>query len=234
MSGKLLIRVTLLAAALCCGPSAAQACPVLITRGETVTDMGRVQPQFHGANLPSTQVGYKYGHFGVFWVDLWTWDGTWCLHSGNRYWALKPAQAAELLGKTEAQLHPPFLYRFPPGLLIATGLIVLWVVKLFLSRQPPNPVVAVLQDQRYRDAVDLFYATLARQEEAAPPPTAPQEGALELPPPRSAEDEARARERIAVAHEAAVASLVKQGIPRGEAEFKLDLALAATQQAPGS
>jgi hypothetical protein len=57
-------------------PSAASAKGiVLITWGETISHVGDASPQARQM-LGTRQVGYKYGYFGVFWLDLWTHGGT--------------------------------------------------------------------------------------------------------------------------------------------------------------
>jgi len=49
---------------------------ILITHGDTINHLGDVASEYRGAGLPATTVGYKYSSFGVFWLDLWTWGGT--------------------------------------------------------------------------------------------------------------------------------------------------------------
>ena len=92
------------------GPACAKGI-ILITRGETINEVGKItnpgQLQLGG----TVSVGYKYSYFGVFWLDLWTWGGEYCVYDGDRYAPIQPAQAAELLGKPERSLGAPFLYR---------------------------------------------------------------------------------------------------------------------------
>lgn len=68
----------------------------------------------------SQDVGYKYSHFAVFGLNLWAWDGTYCVYKRyeHKYVPISNDQAAKLLGKEEAELQPPFEYRCPLGLFI--------------------------------------------------------------------------------------------------------------------
>lgn len=113
---------------------------VLITTGDTIADLGKVSVQGKGGpGLGLPNVGYKYSYFGIFWLDLWTYDGTYCLHSGNNYEPISAAQAAMLLGKPEASLSPPWGYRFPLGLLILGGVLVLVGLGAIFGRKSSPP-----------------------------------------------------------------------------------------------
>jgi hypothetical protein len=68
----------------------------------------------------SQDVGYKYSHVAMFGLNVWSWGGTYCVYQKyeRKYVAISPAQAAQLLGKEERDLQPPFEYRCPLGLFI--------------------------------------------------------------------------------------------------------------------
>lgn len=87
--------------------------------GETVVHRG---DGGHEAWLvgQSQDVGYKYDYLAFLWIDLWSWGGTYCVHQRfeHKYTPISQSEAARLLGKSEADLRPPFGYRYPPGLLI--------------------------------------------------------------------------------------------------------------------
>src|SRR5262245_22464224 len=100
---------------------------VIVTWGETITPAGTATAQVKHSHA-SRNVGYKWGYFGVFWIDLWTHEGTYCVYSGDRYSPISSAEAARLLGKNESDLTTPFLYRWPLGWLIIGPLIVLIVI----------------------------------------------------------------------------------------------------------
>ncbi len=71
------------------------------------------------------EIGYKYEFFSFFFLELWTWDGKYCLYEDDKYVVLTNADAARLLGVSESKLPVPFLYRFPLGLCILVGGVVL-------------------------------------------------------------------------------------------------------------
>jgi hypothetical protein len=105
-------------------PSEASAKFVLITSGETITHIGDVTPQTK-MGPAGVKVGYKYNYYGVFWIDLWTSGGTYCVYEDKKYGPISSAEAAQLLGKSESDLSSPFLYRFPLGWLILGPLILI-------------------------------------------------------------------------------------------------------------
>jgi hypothetical protein len=235
-SRTVLVRAVLLVATFCSGPSVTQAIPCLITHGDTISHIGETRRVFKGEQLPATSVGFKYSSFGVFYVDLWTWGGTYCLYDGRRSWPKTPEEVAGYLDKKESELSQPFLYTFPLGLLILVPGAILYYGGKLLYKPPPNPIVELLKDERYQQALTLFYQQAALED--APPPaasTAP-EGAIQadVPPPTppAPDEEARRQQKIAAAYEAAVASLTRQGIERAEAEEKLSLLLSVTQPRP--
>jgi len=100
-------------------PSQASAKFFLITHGDTITDLGpiKVKGEDMPANVP-LKVGYKYSYGGLFWVDFWTWDGTYCIYHDKSFEPISEEVAAGLLGKSPGELSRPFFYRFPPGLMI--------------------------------------------------------------------------------------------------------------------
>lgn len=69
------------------------------------------------------RLGYLYQQFGVFWLELWSWDGAFVLYQEDKVWNLTDEEAAMLLGVQPGELGKPFLYRFPLGLLILGGVV---------------------------------------------------------------------------------------------------------------
>jgi hypothetical protein len=78
----------------------------------------------------SQDVGYKYSHVALLGLNLWVWDGTYCVYQRyeRKYVSISSAQAAQLLGKREEDLQPPFEYRCPLGLFIFGPFLVLGAV----------------------------------------------------------------------------------------------------------
>lgn len=101
---------------------------MIITHGEAVLHYADLAADVRQALKDETghelQVGYLYSNFGVFWLDLWTWGGEYCLYEGDDVLRLTPEQLAEVMKTTPDQLGKPLLYTFPLGLtiLFAVGL----------------------------------------------------------------------------------------------------------------
>jgi hypothetical protein len=198
----------------------------LITRGDTITHIGDVSPQNRQA-LEAGKVGYKYSYWGVFWVDLWTWGGDYCVYEGERYRPIQRGEAARLLGKPESELGTPFLYKVPLGWLILGPLILIGVISSVLEKRKRDPTAQLFEDPRYKRALDIFSAEYAKQ----PPVAEGAQAAEEQPPP---EDGSRMRTAL----EAGVQHLIALGVPRDEAERNLStmilLLAQAHQQEAGS
>src|SRR5437016_2616231 len=104
--------------ALFLGPGRASAKGIiLITHGDTINKVGDIRNPELRQQLAATgknlAVGFKYSYFGIFWLDLWTWGGEYCVFEDKNYGPITAAQAAELMGVKESELGKPFLYRFP-------------------------------------------------------------------------------------------------------------------------
>jgi hypothetical protein len=93
----------------------------------------------------SQDVGYKYSHVALLGLNLWAWDGTYCVYQRfeRKYVPITTAQAAELLGKHEEDLQPPFEYRCPLGLFIFGPFLVLgtvlWARDALAKHHPAEP-----------------------------------------------------------------------------------------------
>ncbi len=113
----------------------------LITTGTSISDLGAVKPEFlDEVKVPSGptlgHIGFKYDYFGLFWLDLWNWDGAYCVFNGDDYAPVEKQEAARLAGMEESKLGKPLNYRFPLGLdiLLALGLLK-FVPRLIASRK---------------------------------------------------------------------------------------------------
>jgi hypothetical protein len=208
---------------------------ILITHGDTVSHLGEVAPQYRGPDLPSTSVGFKYSYFGIFWLDLWTWDGTYCLYKDNTYWELTSADAALMLNKSEADLSKPFLYHVPLGLVALVGLVLFAVVARLVRKTPEQKAAALLKEERYQKALEIFWAHANTPAEAppAPAPVATAADAAAAPPtPTAEEQEERERARLAAGFEAAVEYLASQGVERELAGQNLAALISYPRTAP--
>jgi hypothetical protein len=205
-------------------PAQARAGAVLITRGETIKHLGdAVAPK--GQQLGALKIGYKYGYWGVFWIDLWTWGGQYCVYEDKRYQPIEVAEAAGLLGKPADALSPPFLYRVPLGWLIFGPLIVLGIIGNVMSKKSSADATAppLLQDPRYQKALEIMNEQYAKNKVAVPAGPAQEGGGPENDPNQ---------EIFRAAFEAGVQHLQTVGITREEAERNLALMVHMQSNAP--
>ncbi len=221
-------------AALLLGPSTASAKIFLITSGTAIKKLGDISnPQLKAALRQATgkdlAVGFKYSHFGVFWIDFWTWGGEYCLFEDKNYEPISADKAAALLDKSEAELGKPFWYRFPPGLVIIGGCVLVFTPLVMMNKAAENRVRRLFDDERYLKAMKVMgdraeqraaamtaWADAARQAE--------EKGEQAPPQPAFENDDGGYADAVEV--------LVREGIPREEAEKNLQamLNLLAQQQ----
>src|SRR5262249_3544896 len=136
----------------------------LITHGDSIKEDVAPIPEQHQAAVKAmtgsdTKLGYCYSYFGLFWIDLWTWNGYHCLYKDRTVWRLESPQVAELLQVREDQLKKPLTYSYPPLLIIALliGAVMLWgyvMVKL-----DERKGAALLKDVRYVRALEILKDT---------------------------------------------------------------------------
>jgi hypothetical protein len=205
-------------------PSEASAGVVLITWGDTVSHLGNVSPQIQ-ETLPARKVGFKSSSWGLFWIDLWTWGGEYCVYDGQRYWRIPRAEAARLLGKPESELGMPLLYRVPLGWLILGPLMVVWILAVALEKRKRTGIGQLFQDPNYQCALGIIHEQYGKH-------------AANMPGAADQESEERIKvareEKFRTAFEAGVQHLVDVGIARKEAERNLTLMVQALANTPPS
>jgi hypothetical protein len=205
MHQRLIFGSLLVSAAFLLGPAHAEA--ALITRGNTIKHIG-------DAPDGSVTVGFRYRYWGIFWIDLWTWDGEYVVYEDKRVkQKLSPAEAAEILSVPESELATPFLYRFPLGLIILSGVGMLIVFGSIAEKRAKRKIQLLTEDPKYQHALAIL-AEHGRKEEAA-----------------------RAAGRTPAADnagfEAAVTYLTNEGVVREEAERNLQQLLEAVGSSEG-
>src|SRR5262249_20756020 len=150
---------------------------ILITRGEIIK---------HVADIPSPAkealavelgkdvkrgiqpaVGFAYKYWGIFWLDFWTWDGRFGVYDDGDFWQFQPGVVAGFLNVEESSLTPPFFYRFPPGLVIIAGFILLGVLTAIFRKSPVQKAKVLIEDVRYQRALEIIGEELHKEEEAA-------------------------------------------------------------------
>ncbi len=102
---------------------------MLITSGDNIKKVAELEPEFAKtveAEIGSgVAVGYKYEQFGLFFIEVWSWDGQYVLFRGDDYWDLPEAEVATAAGVSSvSELSKPLLYTFPPGLVLIVVLVI--------------------------------------------------------------------------------------------------------------
>ena len=191
---------------------------VLINHGDAIKEIGSVSDEHRQAIIDeigvTPQVGFIHQRFGLFYLDLWTWDGRYCMFSGEQYWELNPEQAAELLGLSVADLQTPLLYRMPPGLGIAVLVVAIFAAVKIRERSKMKQLRGLFDDARYQRALDF----IKKRTEASPDTT---------------DEEPVASDAFQKGVDDAVAYLTGEGVSDSEARANLQSmmqVIAAAQQ----
>ena len=133
---------------------------LLITYGDSIKHMADVPAEAKEAITkdlgPGVAVGYKYSYAGLFWLDIWTWGGEYCLFKDKTFWSLKPEQAAQLMGVKETELKKPLLYSFPPLLMLVLLAGLLIVAAVAKSMMDDKKAEELLRDPRYAPLRDIL------------------------------------------------------------------------------
>jgi hypothetical protein len=196
---------------------------IVVNTGHTIKHVAAVPEEFRefveSSCEPGTQIGLMHDRFGLFWLDLWTWNGRYCLYKDDSYWDLTAEDAGRLLGVEVADLPKPLLYRFPPLLcLVAVGAAIGAGVMLAKQQRAPQRNTEPYEDPRYEHALEML-----RQ-------SAQQHANLPLEPDQTAEWNT---DTNSAAFRDAVTWLVQQGIPREDAERNLAALVLTLGMHPG-
>jgi len=115
------------------GPANAEVGP--IKAGALSAQPAEVRTPFEALGVDT--VGFHYQHFGLFWLDIWSWSGRYTVYNKMHDvpYPVTNAQAAALLGIKESELKKPLSYHIPWGLVIIVGLMLLKFLPRFLARR---------------------------------------------------------------------------------------------------
>jgi hypothetical protein len=134
--------------------------PIIYDSEETLSFVTNL-PENHPflATHPGSAVGYKYYRFHVYWCDLWTSSGEYCVYSGDEFEPLgnDPAEAARKLGMPEASLHRPIFYLFPFGWVLIGGFVLVSTVGGAIKKwnSPMERAERLLKQPLYQEAWQL-------------------------------------------------------------------------------
>ncbi len=112
---------------------------MLITSGDEIRKVGdltaEVQKEADAELGPGVSVGYMYQQFGLFFLEVWTWEGKYVLFRDDEYWDPPQEEIANMAGVSAVDdLGKPWQYRFPPGLIAIVLLVVGGVVFKLVTR----------------------------------------------------------------------------------------------------
>jgi len=128
--------------------------------GEDVVDLGEITEEYKEAVSAeaggAVKVGYVHNAFGLFWLDIWTWDGRFCIYRGDQYWEIDAEQAAVFLGEPDVHLGNPIFYTFPPGLLVLIALAALFATYKIISARNNKKLQALFEDPHYQHALKML------------------------------------------------------------------------------
>jgi len=194
---------------------------VVVTSGDSITHVADLDPavadEIEAEAGSGIAVGFKYEQFGLFWLEVWCWDGEYVLFRGEEYWDLPPDELMAAAGVTSFdELPKPWSYTFPPGLIAVGVLGIGFVIVALVSKgdddddddaededEPEvhdavHAAAALNADPRYQQALQLYNAH----------PTAPPEQRVQW----------------------AVAKLAEFGVPDHEARHNMAIVLQAQAQ----
>ena len=208
--------------------------PFLITYGDSISQLAPLPTDkkeiLEKATRAGVEIGYKYSYFGLFFLDLWTWGGEYCLFHEKSFWSLKPEQAAELLGVPADKLPKPFFYRFPSLLsLLVLGILGLLIASRFIKTDEEE-AAELLKDERYREALELFRKAWNEASAAPAAPPAPAADAASPPAAKEGTEESESgdgdgdaaeEKKLALALQPGINYLVSKGVTAEQAGSKL-------------
>jgi hypothetical protein len=166
------------------GEAQAKKVPKLFTFGDDFYDLGTPKAGMLQGASSDVKVGYHCQAFGLFWVNIFTWSGEFCLYEGSgletkKYQPITESEAAEFLGVSK--VGKPWNYSFPPGMLIIIGLVGLKVVPRLLAKRAAAKSVGGVRMAGSGSGAEPRW--MPSQTPAAPPPMAGDDIPPPMPPP---------------------------------------------------
>ena len=113
---------------------------VIFGGGEAVTPVAELDPAIAEnvrteLNIAQPAIGYYYGFFSLFFLDLFTFEGRYVLmdKADERFLKLEDAEISRLAGKPIDQLGKPFFYRFPLGMSMIVLLVLGFCGRMYIA-----------------------------------------------------------------------------------------------------
>lgn len=103
---------------------------VIVSLGDDIMPVRQTSAEMatneDGSAASLDRIGYHYDRFGLFWVDIWRWNGEWVLYTsdGTSYAPISDAELEQLGGA-----RFPIAYHLPPGLLVLLSAAAFGLIK---------------------------------------------------------------------------------------------------------
>ncbi len=146
---------------------------------------------------PEYALGFGYQTLAIAGLDIWTWDGGYCIYAGDTCDRVSATRSAEVLGVGERELGRPLSYTLKPGLLLTLVVAVLLYLATYRRTQQRAARPSASDDPRYQRALEIVL-----------------EGSKKLP---LSEQSMSTRQRL----DEGVAYLIENGIEESEARQQL-------------
>jgi hypothetical protein len=140
--------------------------PIVFGTTEQIVHMSELPAQAKSALRSElgheVALGYFYKSFQIFWLDVWTWQGSDVLYSGDRYWPLNDENWDRL---ADYQVGPrygkPFRYRFPTGICLVAIVCALGVLKSIFAPSESEAVRRLCKNRVYQQAVQKYASQMS-------------------------------------------------------------------------
>ena len=107
---------------------------------------------------PEHLIGFGYQTVALLGIDVWTWNGRYCIYADRACDEVSAARTAEVLGIAEADLPKPWTYSFPPGAIICVLLLAGWVAYASRRKRMIAARPNASDDPRYQRAMEMVMA----------------------------------------------------------------------------
>lgn len=145
--------------------------PIVWGSSEKMTELGELPPEAAGLIREelgeSVTVAFLYERTHVFYGDLWTWNGRYVLHSGDKYWELNASQWKQLIGTNPSAMYgKPILYRIP----LLSTLILITIFGYVAGKQwfksDQETLTELMGDKRYQESIEILFGEENDEESA--------------------------------------------------------------------
>jgi len=145
--------------------------PIIFGNGEEMTEMGELPSEVSRdvENELGTRVtvAFLYEHVHVYYLDVWTWNGRYVLHSGNKYWEPGSDKWQKMIGGEPSDKYgKPILYRIPLLTALLSVIVAGAVLRKLFFKTDQEKLAALMNDKRYQRALETVFGKNNDEESA--------------------------------------------------------------------